>query len=327
MTDPASRENTRDKERIMKILFMGTPDFAIPTLKALYESGEEIVGVITQPDKPKGRGYTLTPPPVKVFAIEKGLDVYQPATLKDEAFSKLLSELDPELIVVVAFGKILPKSVLDYPKHGCINVHGSLLPKYRGAAPMQRAIIDGEKVTGVTIMYMDVGLDTGDMLYKSEVEIADDDNFENIHDKLAERGADALIKTVELIKKGEAVREKQNDGLSTYAAKIEKSDCLLDFSKSAQELHDLIRGLSPIPLSFTHPPDGKLLKITSARVKDRDADCGKTSGEVLSLDGEIVVACGKGKLSITGVLPEGKGRMNAADFIRGRKINVGDILK
>lgn len=306
---------------------MGTPDFAIPTLKALFESGEEIVGVITQPDKPKGRGYTLTPPPVKAWALEKGLEVYQPATLKDEAFAELLDRLAPELIVVVAFGKILPKSVLDYPKYGCINVHGSLLPKYRGAAPMQRAIIDGEKVTGVTIMYMDVGLDTGDMLYKSEVDIVEDDNFEDIHDKLAACGADALIKTVELLKNGKAVREKQDDALSTYAAKIEKADCLLDFTKSAEELHDLIRGLSPIPLSFTHTQDGKLLKVTSARVADRDAFLNKTAGEVVSLDGEIVVACGKGKIAITGVLPEGKGRMSAADFIRGRKINVGDILK
>ncbi len=311
----------------MKILYMGTPDFAIPTLKALYESGEEIVGVITQPDKPKGRGYTLTPPPVKVWALEKGLDVYQPTTCRDEEFAALLERLAPELIVVVAFGKILPKNVLDFPKYGCINVHGSLLPKYRGAAPMQRAIIDGEKVTGVTIMYMDVGLDTGDMLYKSEVEIAENDNFEDIHDKLSVCGAEALIETVKLIKSGEVKREKQDDALSTYAAKIEKSDCLLDFSRSAEELHNLIRGLSPIPLTFTHTPDGKLLKITSARIIDRDAVSGKTAGEVVALDGEITVACGKGQIALTGVLPEGKGRMGAAEFIRGRKINIGDILK
>lgn len=311
----------------MKILFMGTPDFAIPTLKVLYESGEEIVGVITQPDKPKGRGYTLTPPPVKVFALEKGLEVYQPATLKDEEFATLLDRLAPELIVVVAFGKILPKSVLDYPKHGCINVHGSLLPKYRGAAPMQRAIIDGEKVTGVTIMYMDVGLDTGDMLYKSEVEIKEDDNFESIHDKLSICGAEALIETVKLIKEGKVVREKQDDSLATHAAKIEKNDCLLDFTRSAEELHNLIRGLSPIPLSFTHTPDGKLLKVTSAHIADRDSVSDKPAGSVVALDGEITVTCGKGKIALTGVLPEGKGRMTAAEFIRGRKINIGDVLK
>ena len=310
----------------MRILFMGTPDFALFTLKALCERGEELVGVVTQPDKPKGRGYTLTPPPVKAWALEKNLEVYQPATLKDEAFAELLMKLAPELIVVVAFGKILPKNVLDFPKYGCINVHGSLLPKYRGAAPMQRSIIDGDKTTGVTIMYMDVGLDTGDMLYKSEVEIAESDNFETIHDKLSLCGADALMETVKLIKEGKAVREKQDEALATYAAKIEKSDCLIDFSKSAEEIHNLIRGLSPLPLTFTHTPDGKLLKITSARIADREALC-KTAGEVISLDGEITVACGKGKIAITGVLPEGKGRMSASDFIRGRKINIGDILK
>lgn len=306
---------------------MGTPDFAIPTLKALCESGDEIVGVITQPDKPKGRGYTLTPPPVKIYAQEKGLRVYQPTTCKDEEFEKLLETLNPDLIVVVAFGKILPKNVLDFPKYGCINVHGSLLPKYRGAAPMQRAIIDGEKVTGVTIQQMDVGVDTGDMLLKSEIEIGEDDNFESIHDKLSLCGADALMETVKLIKNGEVKREKQQDSLATHAAKIEKSDCLLDFSKSAEELHNLIRGLSPIPLTFTHTPDGKLLKVTSARIVDKNSLSDKPSGYVESLDGEITVVCGKGKIAITGVLPEGKGRMSADEFIRGRKINIEDILK
>ena len=311
----------------MKILFMGTPDFAIPSLKALCEGGDEIVGVITQTDKPKGRGYTLTPPPVKVYALEKGLEVYQPATCKDDAFAELLKKLDPELIVVVAYGKILPKNVLDYPKHGCINVHGSLLPKYRGAAPMQRAIIEGEKVTEVTIQQMDVGVDTGDMLLRSEVEIAEDDNFENIHDKLSLCGAKALMEAIRLIKSGEITREKQDEALATHAAKIEKPDCLLDFSRTAEELHNRIRGLSPIPLTFTHTPDGKLLKVTSAHIVDRDSTSDNEAGCVVSLDGEIVVACGKGKIAITGVLPEGKGRMGAAEFIRGRKINIGDILK
>ena len=311
----------------MKILFMGTPDFAIPTLKALYESGEEIVGVITQPDKPKGRGYTLTPPPVKVYAESVELDVYQPATLKDEEFSALLERLSPDLTVVVAYGKILPKNVLNFPKYGSINVHGSLLPKYRGAAPMQRAIIDGEDVTGVTIMYMDVGLDTGDMLYKSELKILDDDNFESIHDKLSELGAKALLDTVALIKSGTAKRERQDDSLSTYAAKIEKADCLIDFSRPAKEIHNQIRGLSPIPLSFTHTPDGKLLKIVASRVIDSTRITGKENGEVVSLNGEIAVSCGMGVIALTAVLPEGKGRMSAADFIRGRRISTGDILK
>ena len=310
----------------MKILFMGTPDFALPSLRALYEAGEEIIGVVTQPDKPKGRGYTLTPSPIKVYALEKGLPVYQPTTLKGDDFAELLATLDPEMIVVVAFGKILPKNVLDYPKYGCINVHGSLLPKYRGAAPMQRAIMEGEAVTGITTMYMDVGLDTGDMLLLRELPIGENDNFENVHDGLAALGARTLLETVEGLKNGTLDRIKQDDSLSTYAAKIEKEDCLIDFSMDARTLHNRIRGLSPIPLAFTHTPDGKLLKVTKTRLVSEE-DTGKPFGTVLSLDGEIVVACGRGTLAILGVLPEGKGRMSSADFIRGRKLSVGDILK
>ena len=310
----------------MKILFMGTPDFAVPSLRALWESGEEIVGVVTQPDKPKGRSYVLTPPPVKVFATENNLPVYQPKTLKDEAFAALLESLAPDMIVVVAFGKILPRNVLDYPKYGCINVHGSLLPAYRGAAPMQRAIIEGETVTGITTMYMADGIDTGDMLLKAEYTIGENDNFETVHDALSELGAKTLIETVTKLKNGTAVRLAQDDALATYAAKIEKEDCLLDFSRDALSVHNLIRGLSPLPLSFTHTPDGKLLKVVASRVistEETHSACGK----VLSLDGEIAIACGKGTLALTAVLPEGKGKMPAADFIRGRKLAIGDILK
>lgn len=310
----------------MKILFMGTPDFALFSLKALCEAGEDVIGVVTQPDKPKGRGYTLTPPPVKVYALERGLPVYQPKTLRDEAFAELLKELDPDMIAVAAFGKILPQNVLDYPKYGCICVHGSLLPKYRGAAPMQRAIIEGEHVTGITTMLMDAGIDTGDMLLKSEIVIEENDNFETVHDKLAACGAETLLRTVEGLRNGTVVREKQDDSLSTYAAKIEKADCLIDFSKTAEEVHNLIRGLSPIPLSFTHTPDGKLLKITEAKIASRDGAKGEV-GRVISLDEGIEVACGKGSVLFLGVLPEGKGRMRAADFIRGRKIAVGYVLK
>lgn len=308
----------------MKILFMGTPDFAIPSLRALVDTGEEIVGVITQPDKPKGRGYAMLPPPVKSFALEKGFEVYQPATLKDEAFAELLTKLAPELIVVVAYGKILPESVLNFPKHGCINVHGSILPEYRGAAPMQRAIIEGKSETGVTIMYMAKGLDTGDMLRVEKCEIGENDNFEDIHDRLSELGASALLKTVEDIKNGKAVRVAQDDALATYAAKIEKSDCEIDFKKSAKEIHDLVRGLSPIPLAFTHTPDGKLLKIVETSLVDAKSDA--EAGSVVSVDDGICVACGDGVLKICRLLPEGKGRMSACDFVRGRKIKVGDIL-
>ncbi len=310
----------------MKILFMGTPDFAVFSLKALHVAGHEILGVVTQPDKPKGRGYVMMPPPVKVEAEKLGLSVYQPNTLKDEAFLSLLSELAPEVIVVVAYGKILPKNVLDFPKHGCINVHGSLLPEYRGAAPMQRAILDGKAVTGITTMFMDVGLDTGDMLLREELPIEENDNFETIHDKLGALGAELIVKTVAAAENGTLTRIPQNDEGATYAQKITKEDCLLDFSRDARTVHNQIRGLSPIPLSFTHTPDGKLLKVTAARICDESTEHAN-AGEVLSLDSGITVACGRGSVTLLGVLPEGKSRMSAEDFIRGRKLSVGDILK
>ncbi len=310
----------------MRILFMGTPDFALPTLRALCESEHEIVGVVTKIDTPKGRGHHLTPPPIKVYALEQNIPVYQPTTLKGEEFAAALDELDPEMIVVVAFGKILPQNVLDYPKYGCVNVHGSLLPEYRGAAPMQRAIIDGKKVTGITTMLMAAGLDTGDMLLKAEVEIGENDNFEDMHDRLADVGAKLLMETVKGLEMGEIVPEKQDDALATHAAKIEKSDCLLDFSKDARVLHDLIRGLSPIPLAFTRTPDGKLLKIVASRVVDADKVCDKPFGTVISVGEDIKVACGRGILSFLTVVPEGKSRMGAADFVRGRKIAEGDLL-
>lgn len=310
----------------MRILFMGTPDFALPTLRALCESRHEVVGVVTKIDTPKGRGHHMTPPPIKVYALEQNIPVYQPNTLKGEEFAATLAELDPEMIVVVAFGKILPQNVLDYPKYGCVNVHGSLLPEYRGAAPMQRAIIDGKKVTGITTMLMADGIDTGDMLLKAEVPIGENDNFEDMHDRLADVGAKLLMETVEGLEMGEIVPEKQDDALATHAAKIEKSDCLLDFSKDAKVLHDLIRGLSPIPLSFTHTPDGKLLKVVASRVADGEKTLKALPGTVLSVGDDIKVVCGKGILSILSVVPEGKGRMSAADFVRGRKISEGDLL-
>lgn len=305
---------------------MGTPDFAVPTLDALVREGHEIIGVLTQPDKPRGRGHHMMPSPIKAYAVEKGIAVYQPLTLKGEEFASQLSELDPDMIVVVAYGKILPQNVLDYPKYGCVNVHGSLLPKYRGAAPMQRAIIDGEKVTGITTMLMAAGVDTGDMLLKAEVEIGENENFENIHDKLAECGANLLVETVNGLEKGEITPTKQDDALATHAAKIEKEDRLLDFSKDAKTLHDLIRGLSPIPLAFTHTPDGKLLKIVESRVCDAECESDCEVGRVLSVGDDVRVVCGRGILSIITLVPEGKGRMSAADFVRGRKIFVGDIL-
>ena len=307
----------------MKILFMGTPDFAVFSLRALVDGGEELVGVVTQPDKPRGRGYALMPPPVKVYAEERGIPVYQPSTLRGEEFAAVLEALSPELIVVAAYGKILPASVLDYPRYGCVNVHGSLLPEYRGAAPMQRAIMDGKRETGITTMLMDVGLDTGDMLLREVVPIGENDNFEDIHDKLGACGARVLLNTVARIKDGTLTREKQNGSLATYAAKIEKSDCVIDFGRDAQAVHDQIRGLSPIPLAFTYTPDGRMLKVIASEVAQGHG----AAGEVLSLaGGRITVACGTGAVALLTVLPEGKKRMAAADFINGRKLSVGDVL-
>lgn len=311
----------------MRILFMGTPDFALFSLKGLCENGYDVIGVVTQPDKPKGRGYVLTPPPVKVYAEEHGIPVYQPNSLRGDDFACLLAELDPELIAVVAYGKILPKNVLDYPKYGCVNVHGSLLPEYRGAAPMQRAIIDGKRVTGITTMYMAEGLDTGDMLLKVECEIAENDNFEVIHDRLGILGASLLQKTVDGLERGEITPIPQDHSKATHTSKITKEDCLIDFSKNCSTVHDLIRGLSPVPLAFTHTPDGKLLKVLESEICERDS-LNVLAGEILSVEnGKIRVACSVGSINILRLLPEGKGRMSAADFIRGRKIASGDILK
>ncbi len=310
----------------MKILFMGSPDFAVVSLERLHRDGHEIVGVVSVPDKPQGRGNKLTPMPVKVAAQRLGLDVYTPDTLRDGAFLDTLKKLDPEMIVVVAYGKILPKYVLDYPKYGCINVHGSLLPEYRGAAPMQRALIDGKEKTGVTIQYMAEGIDTGDMLLKKEYIIKDDDNFETVHDALASLGADAISETVIMAEAGTLVREAQDDSLSTYAQKITKEEGRIDFSLDARTLHNKIRGMSPFPLAYAFMPDGSMLKIVKAKVSDKTV-CTAEAGCVVSLDsGVITVACGSGALDIEGVLPQGKGRMQARDYINGRKIKLGDIL-
>ena len=313
----------------MRVLFMGTPDFAVFSLKSLCDNGYTPMAVLCQPDKPKGRGNKMLPPPVKAFAMEKGITVYQPKTLRDDEFDALLRELDPEVIVVVSYGKILPKNVLDYPRYGCVNVHGSLLPKYRGAAPMQRAIMDGESVTGITTMLMNEGLDTGDMLLTSELPLLETYNFEDVHDKLAEMGADLLLETLKGLEDGTVTPTPQPSDGATYAAKIEKAELFCDFSMSARDMHNKIRGLSPVPLAYTVNAAGQRIKLVSGSVVREDgvnADCGK----VLSLsdkgDGAIVVACAHGTIAITSVVPEGKGRMTAAEFIRGRKILVGDIL-
>ena len=307
----------------MRILFMGTPDFAKMCLEAIYNTDNEIVGVVTTEDKPRGRGMVLTPTPVKAYALEKGLSVYQPKTLKDGAFSEVLEELKPELIVVVAYGKILPKYVLDFPKYGCINAHASILPKYRGAAPIQRAIIDGEAKTGVSVMQMDVGLDTGDVILVEETDILENDNFEAVHDKLAVCGSVGLVKAIERFKNGSITYTKQGEDF-TYAEKITKEDCVIDFSRDVKEVHNQIRGLSPIPVAFTKTPDGKILKVTRAHAIKEDYD--GAYGQVVKLDNAIIVKCKNGAIAFDMVIPEGKGKMDAQAYINGRKIKVGDIL-
>lgn len=310
----------------MKILFMGTPEFAVFSLKAMVEAGENVVGVVTQPDQPKGRGYVMTPPPVKTYAEAHGIPVYQPETLRNGAFETELNGIKPDLIVVTAYGKILPQYVLDAPKFGCVNVHASLLPAYRGAAPMQRAIMEGQAQTGVTTMMMDAGLDTGDVLLQGTVPIGENDNFETVHDNMGKVGADVLLRTLADFRAGTVKRIPQDGSRSTYAAKIEKSDCVIDFARSATDVHNQIRGLSPVPLAFTHLPNGRLLKIVASTVAEKD---GKPApaGTVISLeDGAITVACGTGAVRLIEVVPEGKSRMSAAAFINGRKIGTGEVL-
>ena len=307
-------------------MFMGTPDISAVCLRELIASDNEIVAVVTGKDKPRGRGNVMTPTPVKALALEHGLPVYTPDSLKTEDFMELLREINPELIAVVAYGKILPVSVLDFPKHGCVNVHVSLLPKYRGAAPMQRAIIEGEKETGVTIMYMAEGVDTGDIITAEAFPIGPEDDFEAIHDRSAEVGGKLLVKTIKDIENGTATRTPQDHALATHAAKIEKEDCKIDFTKSAKTLDCAIRGVTPIPGAFAYLK-GKMLKIYKATPTHGK---GKP-GEVIATDpkgvGSFTVACGEGALKVFGVIPEGKGRMGAGDFVRGRKIELGDILE
>ncbi len=310
----------------MKIMFMGTPEISAICLGRLIADGHNICAVVSREDKPRGRGNVMTPTPTKALALENSIPVITPATLRDGSFDEALREYAPDLIVVVAYGKILPESVINFPKYGCINLHVSLLPKYRGAAPMQRAIMEGERETGVTVMYMDAGLDTGDIIDTLKFPIGDEDDFEAIHDKSAELGSLLLSKTVNKIFDGSATRTRQDDSLATYAKKVEREDCKLDFTKSAEKLDFIIRGVTPIPGAFAYL-NGKMLKINKARPEK--SSHGKI-GEVIALDdkgtGSFTVACGEGALTVTSVIPEGKGKMSAGDFIRGRKICLGDIL-
>lgn len=310
----------------MRIVFMGTPDFAVGSLQALCESGKhEIVGVVTQPDRPKGRGKKMLMTPVKEYALEQGLTVYQPQKVKTPEFVQTLRELQPELIVVAAFGQFLSREILELPPHGCINVHASLLPKYRGAAPIQYAIIKGEKESGVTIMQMDIGMDTGAMLEKVVVPIAENTTMGELHDALREQGAALLLKVIDDIAAGTAVAEPQNDAEATYATLLDRSMEHIDWTKSAQEVHNLIRGFNPAPSTFTKLPNGKSLKIWGSRLTEKKSEA--AAGTVVEAGKHsFFVACGSGVLEITEVQPESKKRMAAQVFLNGRGVAEGDIL-
>lgn len=313
----------------MKILFMGTPDFAVTALRALYEKyKEDVVGVVTRIDMPKNRGHALTPPPVKVAALEMGLPVYQPQNLKEENFKETLESLAPDVIVVAAYGKILPEYVLNYPKHGCINIHASYLPEYRGAAPIARAIMDGKKELGITIMYMEKGLDTGDMLARKMLTF-ENENKGEAEEALAKLGAEMMLLELTNFENGTpSPREKQDDALSCYAAKIEKEDCKIDFAKSAEEIKNRIRALAPAPYAFSRI-NGKNIKFVKATVTGENTD--KAPGTVVSVSpkgtGKMLVATGSGVLSIEKLIPEGKKEMTAGDFVRGRGAAEGDVFE
>lgn len=309
----------------MKIVFMGTPDFAVPCLRNLAESEYEIAAVFTQPDKPKGRGYKMIPTPVKAAALDYDIPVYQPLSLRkgDDASNalELLRKIDPELIVVVAYGQILPKEILDLPKYGCINIHASLLPAYRGAAPIQWSVLNGEKVTGVTSMLMAEGLDTGDMLLKRETEIGENETASSLHDRLSIIGAEILLDTVKGIEEGSIIPEVQDDLLSSYASRITKDMSELNFDKSAKELHNIIRGIT----GFT-TIDGKRLKVYDSRITEISNAQRFENGTIIDTN-EFIVKCGDGMgLKFCEIQPEGKKRMKTEDYLRGKKIDSGTIL-
>lgn len=302
---------------------MGTPDFAVPCLGALVQAGHEVVGVFTQPDKPKNRGHQMTPPPVKVCAQSHDIPVFQPVSLKTGEAASLLRALSPELIVVVAYGKILPKEILSIPPRGCVNVHASLLPKYRGAGPIQWSVLNGETETGVTTMYMAEGLDTGDMILQMKTPIGENETADEVHDKLSELGASLLIETIYQMEEGKAARVPQNDAESSYAPMLTKELCAIDFQKPAQLVHNQIRGLSSWPCAVTKF-EGKRLKVyKSALIRTEYKEAPGT----LVDENRFVVVCGDHQgIMFCEVQAEGAKRMNGADFLRGRRAKSGILL-
>lgn len=302
----------------MRIVFMGTPDFAVPSLQALIDAGHDVCAVYTQPDKPQGRKQILTASPVKTLALEHDIPVFQPNTLKNEDEQARLRELAPEVIIVVAYGKLLPKAVLDIPPHGCINVHGSLLPRWRGAAPIQWAVIAGDEMAGVTTMQMAEGLDTGDMLLTYETKIGEKETAGELFDRLAQSGAELLTQT--LVKLDEITPRPQDDAQSCYAHMLDKQMAVIDWSKSAHEIDCLIRGLNPWPIALTML-SGERLKVFAAEKANGNGE----PGTVLEADPKkgLTVACGEGALKLIEIQLVGGKRMKATDFLRGHSLEVG----
>lgn len=310
----------------MRIVFMGTPDFAVPCLQKILDLGHEVVGVFTQPDKPVGRKQVLTPPPVKQLALEQGLPVYQPAKMRDGTALQLLRDCRPDLAVVVAYGRILPPDLLAVPPLGCVNIHGSLLPHYRGAAPIQWTVINGEPLAGVTAMYMDEGLDTGDMILKKETPVGENETSGQLFDRLCLLGAECLAETLALIEQGTAPRTPQNHEEATLAPILTKEMGRIDFSKPAAQVHNLIRGMSPWPGAFTRCGE-KLFKVHESRLLPQyEGKIPAAPGTLLEDGGHLAVACGTGALRLTVVQLEGKGRLDGETFLRGSRLQPGFVL-
>lgn len=306
----------------MALIFFGTPQFAVPSLKALIDEKEDVALVVTQPDKVKGRGHMLSSPPVKDLALLYGLKVLQPDKIRDEGLYNELRSIAPEFIIVVAYGKILPEEILNIPKFGCINVHASLLPKYRGAAPIQWALINGEKVTGITTMLMDKGLDTGDVLLRSELEIRAEDNSETLFKKLSELGAKTLIDTIKGIREGK-IKPVPQTGQASYALPLKKEDGRIDWNRSAEELFNFVRGMYPWPSAFCYF-NNERIKIVRSRKSEVGSQKKVVPGRVVKAsDGELIVETGKGFLVIEELQPEGKKVMSAKAFLAGRKLKEG----
>lgn len=310
----------------MKIVFMGTPDFAACALRALIAAGHEITAAVTQPDKPKGRSGEPVPSPVKVCALENGIPVLQPRRIKNPEAVEELKAYDADVYVVAAFGQILSKEILELPPFGCLNIHASLLPRYRGASPIQHCLMEGDEITGVTIMRMDEGVDTGDMLYKKEIAVSAEDNYETLHDKLSTLGGEAVTEALSLLEAGRLVPEKQRQELSSYAPLIRKEMGRIDFSRDAEVIEHLIRAMTPWPSAYTSCR-GKQLKIWRAASLGAEDVQGRTPGEIIALTKDsVTVAAGRGALVINELQLEGKRRMTVHDFLLGVKLQQGEVL-